>query len=118
MRRNLFKLGVAVMIACSVVSLKAMVYHTGWMGVDGSQVYCYAMMDFSEDFTSRGIEMWLYGPNDEVLAAGAYGDSLHHVQLEVRADSVGSGTYRCHVEFTEIEYDTERGSADYAVYVN
>lgn len=116
MKRLTRVIGALCLAASASVVLHAMTSHdllvsTAYNG----DVLCQAWVEASYPaYTTRGVEIWLYGPDDEFLGytARGEGNSLHYVLGEVRHASVGPGTYHCHVEYSETDDLTSEQETD------
>ena len=86
------------------VTLRADMILGGWIGQDGSDVYCYASIAADSnpedpDDTPKGVEIWLWGPDDVFLDYASAGEFLHGAQAEARGDG-GPGWYTCQVDYS------------------
>jgi hypothetical protein len=100
------RVAVAMFIAASwaAVAYASMVEHSSvFEAFADNTLTCEAYMDVGDPIYSwgRGVEIYIFGPNDELLTSGNSYTTVpsHGVHLLMPHELVGPGTYTCYVNY-------------------
>ena len=119
MKEGVKRLAIAFLLSLTTsIALYAMSSHGASLYYSYGWVYCRVWHDGPGELPPgsygnyRQVEIWLFGPNNELLASRQTGATNPQSQIYTSAahEYIGPGTYSCNVHF--LEYD------DYSSYID